>query len=182
MVLGAYSGEQAFVWLENMRVGADIFQKLATGIALIIGGIFAWHKFIRRGEHDPRLQPTVTDKITTDKEMIYVVATATVRNTGNIDVDLNLENCLLEAYTTTAEGDHWEFSVDDDVFMEHSHVQVGETIEDQVLLEIPRGEEIFVRLDLTVSNEREDEENDLWFTTDIVPISPIGGGKTSSDG
>lgn len=50
--------EQAFVWLENMRVGADIFQKVATAIALVIGGIFAWHRFIR-GERDPRLQPTV---------------------------------------------------------------------------------------------------------------------------
>jgi hypothetical protein len=127
-------GREPFVWLESMRVGADIFQKIATAVVFVIGCIFAWYKFIRRGELDPRLQPTVVGKAAISDGTIYVVATVTILNTGVVEVDLSGDRAVLELYATKPEDDAFEY-VDIapvPVFEDHTGVQPGETLEDQV--------------------------------------------------
>jgi hypothetical protein len=147
VILGILNpGQQAFVWLENMRVGADIFQKIVAAIALIIGGLFAYFKFIREGTHDPRLQPSVTGKAVIDDEVIYVVATVTTLNTGVVDVHLPGEGAaVLEIYETSPGGDGWTYIGITPVFENHFLVQPGQTIEDHIWLEIPYENQVGIK-------------------------------------
>jgi hypothetical protein len=181
------SGTEPFVWLENMRVGADIFQKIATAVALVIGGIFAWYKFIRRGELDPRLQPTVIGKAAISDGTIYVVATVTILNTGVVEVGLSGGTAVLELYATKPEDDAFEY-VDIapvSVFEDHNHVQPGETLEDQVWFQLPHEGQVGIRLDLTVvivDDSVSPPEEISYPTTNIVGLITQEGRPFTEDG
>lgn len=95
------------VWLQELEAWAGIFQSLITPILIAIGGVFAWYKFFRRGEHDPRLQPTVTGSVTIREGVAYIVATVSVVNTGRVDVELDLESSGL-VLLTRKQGHGWK--------------------------------------------------------------------------
>lgn len=154
--------------------GPGSSQGFFTALGIVVGGIFAYYKFFRQGEHDPKLQPAVTGGTVIHEGTIYVVVTATVHNSGNVTVRLDLGACVLEVFTTVAGGPAWRFRHGDDVFLEHDLVQPGETIEDQIWLEIPHQDEVGLSLDLTVS----DTEDNSWVTTEIIQILPKDDGKS----
>lgn len=183
-------GEQAFVWLENMRVGADTFQKFVAAVALIIGGIFAWYRFIR-GERDPRLQPTVTGTANVyrhgtldlhDDRVLLVLATVRAQNSGQRDVDLDLESCGLDVLTTRIGDEGWRNDYSEDVFLEHDGVQAGETLEDQMWFEIPFEGQTGVRLELTVALVDSRGEVLSYTTAELIALPPVEGGKPSQNG
>jgi len=39
------------LWLQRVDTGARIFQAFATGLAFVIGGIFAYYRFIKERTH-----------------------------------------------------------------------------------------------------------------------------------
>lgn len=156
------------IWLRVLESLAAII----TPILIAVGGFFAWYKFIRQGEHDPRLQPTVTGSATIEEGVAYIVATATAQNTGQIDVELDLEACALQVFTVSLETD-WQTRYVSNVFQKHGQVQPGGTVEDQVLVVMTLQDEIAVRLDLTVGAAREF----TWDTVEIVSLARGEGGN-----
>lgn len=158
------AASQTPFWPQDLEAWSRTFQAIVTPVLITIGGAFAWFKFFRQGEHDPRLQPTVTGTATVHDRTIYIVATVTAENTGQVDVALDLEASALNVLTTNAGDVEWTHRYIADVFPNHSVVQPAETIEDQVWLEIPYDGEIGVKLNLAAALS----ENRVYPTTEII--------------
>ena len=174
-------------WLQGLEAWAVIFQSFLTPILIAVGGGFAWWKFFRQGEHDPRLQPTVTGEAEIrgeDGKIACVFATVTVENPGQVEVELVPEGSALDVYTTTLEGDDWSQYYDPiKVFVGQKRVRPGETLEDQKLVQIKRSDEIAVRLDLTVTavdSTVTEHKTSTWDTIEIVPLPSSKGGQSES--
>jgi hypothetical protein len=85
------ASKQIPAWLQATEAWATTFQGFLTPILIAIGGGFAWWKFFRQGEHDPRLQATVTtEEVTVQDSVAYIIAKVSVQNTGQVDVNLEL--------------------------------------------------------------------------------------------
>lgn len=168
------------VWLQELEAWARIFQAFATPILIAIGGIFAWYKFFRRGEHDPRLQPTVTSSVTLAGDVAYIVATISVINTGQVDVELDLGSSGL-VLLTRRRGQGWrEPELKYSVFPGQEKAQPSATLEDQIWIELPHRDEVAVVLELTVTGSTITKpEGDTWKTVEIVPL--LDGGNPSAD-
>lgn len=145
---------------------AESLAVVATPVLIAVGGFFAWYKFIRRGEHDPRLQPSVAGRAVVRGGTIHVVAAAVVQNTGKVDVDLREGVSAVEIYATKAGGHSWQYVAIAPVFEEHEIVQPGETIEDQFWLELRHEERVGVKLDLTVAPS----EDRSYPKTEIISL------------
>jgi hypothetical protein len=161
------------VGLQKLEAWATIFQGFLTPLLIATGGFFAWYKFIRQGEHDPRLQPSITATTTIHDGTVYLFATATVQNTGQVDVEFKDEGSALTIFTTTVDADDWQPQLPESVFRGQRCVRPGETLEDQKLIQIDYGNEIAVRLDLAVTAG----EAFTWNTIEIVSLLPDQGGK-----
>jgi hypothetical protein len=166
------------LWLQKTEAWATIAQGFGTPLLIFIGGIFAWYKFFRQGEHDPRLQSAVSGTATVHDSNVIVVAAARAENTGLVDVDLNLESSGLEVLTTRTGDEGWTSLRVVDVFVNHGVVQPGETIEDRVWFEIPYAGEAGVKLNLTVAPT----ESRSYPTTEIISLLPQEGEKRREDG
>lgn len=151
-VIGLVQQEQSSpVWLQNVRAAAIVYYHLIAGTAFVVGGIFVWYKFIRRGDDKPRIQPIVTGTAIIHGNVIYVVAVTKAQNTGLVEADLDVASSGLEISTTGIDDDEWNSRFIDTVFNNHNVVQPDELIEDQVWFEIPYRDEIAIRLDLSVA-------------------------------
>jgi hypothetical protein len=157
-------------WLQGLEAWAVIFQGFVTPLLILAGGLFAWWKFIRQGEHDPRLQPSVTATTTPHEGVIYVFATVTVHNNGNVDVVFTDEDSALTIYTTTKDEKDWQPQLPEYVFRGQKRVRPGETLEDQKLIQIKHGNEVAVRLDLAVTGRDAKENTVTWDTMTIVSL------------
>lgn len=163
--------QQLPAWLRWLQALAISVGSLGTAGAII----FAVYKFYRQGEHDPRLQPTVTGTAAVHEGIIYVFATVTAENTGQVDVTLNLEASTLNVLTTKAGDEGWTPSYPADVFLNHSVIQPGETIEDQLWFEVPYDGEIGIKLNLDLARI----EDRVYPTTEIISLLSEEGGNNS---
>jgi hypothetical protein len=160
-------------WLVVARTAGQALQGFVTALGIIIGGLFAYYKFFRQGEHDPRLQPNVTAKATIHDGVAYIVATVTAQNTGQVNIELNLDSCVLLIFTTSPAATSWRERYPAQVFGKHKRVQPGETLEDQAWIEIPYEGELGVRLDLTVAGTvltTTGTKEVTWDTVEIVSL------------
>lgn len=166
-------------WLEATRAWAIIFQGFFTPLLIAIGGSFAWYKFFRQGEHEPRLQATVTtEEVTVRGSVASIIAKVSVQNTGQVDVNLALKPSGLYLIGRRA-GCGWSDPDPDytyDVFVGQNVVQVNATIEDKIWIERSLSDEVALSLELAIAGE----EGRDWRTSHIISL--LDGGHLSQDG
>lgn len=163
------------LWLREMEAWANIFQAVATPVLIAIGGVFAWYKFFRQGEHDPRLQLTVTGEVTVRGGTIYIVGKVSVQNTGQVNVALDLEPSGFLVLSRRA-GMGWRnHNIVYGVFPGQEKAQPNETLEDQIWIELEQEDAVAVCLELVIA-----ETSGLtWRTQNIVSL--LDAGHSSSD-
>ena len=158
-------------WLQVLEALAIIFQGLLTPVLIAVGGGFAWYKFIRQGEHDPTLKPSVTATTTIQDGVIYVFATVAVQNEGNVEVEFTDERAKLTVFTTTTAAEDWlPRHTPVEVLRGQRTVRPGEAPEDQKLVQIEYGNEVAIRLDLAVTGKDAKGNTDTWDTVAIVSL------------
>jgi len=164
------------LWMREIETWATIFQAFLTPILIAIGGFFAWYKFFRQGEHDPRLQPSVSSEVTVKGSTAYIVATVSVQNTGLVDVNLDLESCGLLVLTRQGRSGWRDPDTVYDVFLRQSRVQTNAALEDRIWIERTLTDEVAVCLELAVQSEG----GPAWRTSEIISL--VDGGHLSQDG
>ena len=144
---------------------------------IAIGGGFAWYKFFRQGEHDPRLQATVTtEEVAVRDKVAYIIAKVSVQNTGQVDVNLNREASGLLLLTRRA-GHGWrDADTIYEVFPGQNTVQVNATLEEKIWIERSLTDEVALCLELAIAGE----EGRDWRTSHIISL--LDGGHLSQDG
>lgn len=155
---------------------AESLAAVATPTLIAIGGFFAWYKFIRQGEHDSRLQGTVTAEITIQDGTAYIIARVGVQNTGQVDVTLDLEQSGLLVLARNA-GQGWRsLDIVYGVFTGQEKAQPNETLEDQIWIEFDVEETVAVCLELAIA----EAGGQTWRATEIVSL--LNSGNSSSGG
>lgn len=164
------------LWLRILESLAAI----ATPVLIAIGGVFAYYKFFRQGEHDPRLQPSVTSEVAMVKDgTAFIIATVSVQNTGRVDVTLKRDSCALlvlgrEAGNGWRDPDLWY-----EVFLSQNVVQANAALEERIWIEHSLTDEVALCLELAISAE----EGPDWRTSEIISLlGGLDGGQTSTVG
>lgn len=170
-------------WLLIARTAAQAAQGIVTALGILIGGIFAYYKFFRQGEHDSRLQPSVASEVILEGGVAYIIATVNVLNAGQVDVTLNLQESGLLIEGREAGGAWREPQRIYGVFPGQQKgdsgetlVQPSETLEDQIWIEYEYGRDVAICLELTIA----EKAGLTWRTVEVVSL--LDGGKKPSDG
>jgi hypothetical protein len=169
---------QAPAWLQEAEAGAAIFQAVVTPILIAIGGIFAYYRFFKEETYTSRLQPKVSGKAEVRNDTIYLRATVSAQNTGQVSVALDPELTALQVFTRKAGDDVWKYRQIESIFSHHDQAQPGEEIEDKIWTEIPYDGEIGLKMELYVSSG----EDVMWLATEVMSIFTKEGGISSDDG
>lgn len=176
--------------LRNIEVGARIFQATVTGLAFIVGGIFAYYRFFKEETYSDRLQPSVTTAVSYSNGRYLIIVTCTVQNAGQVTVRLDESKTYFIASVCGLGDTNWDDRNFGRIFSPQTMVQPEETISDQIWFEILDGDEAALRTDVVVAkvlkdNEKEGEDVVAgWMTRDIVNLLDIKGkinGTSDSD-
>src|SRR5215211_1836399 len=81
---GVFQKSDVPLWLRSIETTANIFQATATGLAFIIGGLFAYYRFFKEETYTSRLQPSVSTAVSYSENHFCVVVTAAVENTVDL--------------------------------------------------------------------------------------------------
>ncbi len=155
---------------------AKALATVATPVLIAVGGVFAWYKFFRQGEHDPRLQPSVSSEVNIKNGTAYIIATVGVQNAGQVDVTLNRELSGLLVLARKA-GSGWrDTDTIYEVFPGQYKVQPNATLEEKIWIECVLTDEVAICLELAIAAEGGLD----WRTSEIVSL--LDGGHLFRDG
>lgn len=155
---------------------------VAQSAAIIAGIIAAWYRFVREKPHAFRLQPTVSGTHEIRGTTIYLAAKATIHNTGQVDIPLDLERSGLRIETKWAGDEEWRLFRTRNIFLflEDAPLRPDVKIEDQLWEEIPHDGRVAARLELTIVPQSETEP--FWTTASIVNLVTEKGAISSDNG
>ena len=168
-----------------MQATATIFQATATGLAFIVGGLFAYYRFFKEEPYSSRLQPSVSTAVSHFDGHYLVVITATVENTGQTPVRLDKSKTHFLAAVRSLNDPDWT-PHDTAPILQQSVVQPGETFSDQTWVEILDSGEVALRTELVVGKALEEGETVAedevvgWGTRDIVSLLDSKGKITDT--
>ncbi len=154
-------------WLVVTRTAAQAAQGIVTALGILIGGIFAYYKFFRQGEHDPTLQLTISGVVGTKGGTTYLQARAFAENKGKVSVKMEGATAALQVSTRKKGDGDWTLRATERVFSMQGHIQPGETLADQVWREIADDDEVAIKMDLVVIS---DGATTGWLASEVVNL------------
>jgi hypothetical protein len=128
--------------------------------AIIFGGIWAYYKFFRGRTYQESLEAKVFGSLASVDGATYIIATAQLKNVGLSDVKINKEGTGLRvSLYNLALGEPEIYTVPDKIlssfkiFKNDESVEPNESIEDQLLIAIPEGVSLAVRLEFYIRSK-----------------------------
>lgn len=127
--------------LDVAKAWAEIVRALVTALALIIGGIWAYYKFIKGRIYRPRLEISISPEWRALEEGHVLQVTVAVKNIGSSFVRLLHRGTGLETYpmaTPQSPAPRLSTTWDDGpvlpLLADHMWIEPGETISDDLML------------------------------------------------
>jgi hypothetical protein len=134
----------------------DYTDKLVKIIAVVVGGGWAYMKFVKGRIFHTRLEATVSGSCFRDKRGDYVIANVRLKNLGASRADLQMSGtALIVSGCARAKDSARERPVDwiesnvKAIFEDHDAVEPSEVIEDSLLIDLPQ-HLIAVKLEIRV--------------------------------
>lgn len=183
---GVFQESNIPLWLRSVETTANIFQSTATGLAFIVGGLFAYYRFFKEETHSERLQPTVSAAVSRKDDKIFIRSTAEMTNNGLTSIWIDMGLTRVGVSTRKAGIYGWNPYIVEEVFTGSDHVRPGETVGDQVWMEIPDDDYVALQIELRIAKVQEEEERKEerilgWIARDIVDlIQEPGNNKDTS--
>jgi len=149
----------------------DVANKIIASLGLILGGIFAYYKFIKGRIYKFRLQPNVLGEVVQKDKNKYLIATIHLKNIGISRIPIQNEGSALSLYFSetafTALDEpyimEWNESIPVSIFEDVEQLESGETIGKKYLISLPHETPPAVKMELRiVAHEYE------WTATAIV--------------
>jgi hypothetical protein len=176
LLVQASSGNEASL-LDNVKIVVDILGTAVTAAAVIIGGMWAYFKFVKGRTYRPRLEPSLSGRWQLIDGQHLLRARITVQNIGASNVTLLQEGTGLRVSvlaldqppppTLTA----WDQLGTFPVLAEHEWIEPGETVADDLLLNLgvsgPRPTLFETRLVWRLSKR---DHNIVVFARQVIPM------------
>jgi hypothetical protein len=137
----AGSGERP-TFLENLKTVADIIGTTVTAAALILGGIWAYFKYVKGRTYRPRISVALSGqwRLVNGRHLLH--ARVTVGNVGASNITLlqrgtGLRVSVLASVQPVAPASAaWENIRVFEIFTDHDWIESGETVSDDLLIDL----------------------------------------------
>jgi len=134
-------------------------EKVITSVGFVVGGVWAYIKFFRGRTFRPRLELQINGKIIRADLAEWLKVSVHLKNVGLSDVRLKREVTYVDVFLLGAcvpakevYDAIWEPASTFLVFQEHGWIEPGETITDELLLQLPERKQSGCKLELTVNS------------------------------
>jgi hypothetical protein len=159
---------------------ADGLASVAQALAIVVGGLWAYFKFLRGRTFASRAELGVAAaRLPGDVPALKV--TATLKNAGLSKLPLRTQAVLLYGIEARPGDESPAATVErklgkaHKVFAAHGWVEAGETIADELVLLLPaRGDVLAWRVECRVYERRRGEGGLRWTASVVVPGEPGG--------
>jgi hypothetical protein len=151
--------EQTSGFLDNLDTAASALQSVATTVALGVGAIWAYFKFIKDRVYRPRVEVSIQTDTLTFENHENMVCRLALKNIGTSKVELIQKGTGLRL-TRGERGSEpyrqplWGASNVFEIFPEHQWIESGETIRHELSVALPanRAEVLMLTLRLICSH------------------------------
>ncbi|NIA30934.1 MAG: hypothetical protein GWP06_13605 [Actinobacteria bacterium] len=148
-----------------------LVNQIIASFGLILGGIFAYYKFIKGRFYKFRLEPNVSGEVVQKDENKYLIATIHLKNIGISRIPIQNEGTALSLYfseTGFAALDEpyimeWNESIPVSIFEDVEQLESGETIGKKYLISLPRKTPPAIKMELRVVAQEFE-----WTATAII--------------
>ena len=128
--------------MEKWLDWADLIDHLVTTVAVLVGGIWAYFKYVRGRTFASRAEVAVSGALYAADQQHVIKATAALKNTGASKLALERQGKVIrvfKAYTDTSSSSaiSWERLDTVPIFEAHGWIESSETVTDEVLIVIP---------------------------------------------
>lgn len=161
--------------LPTIQKIADILWKLIASAGVLIGGIWAYFKFIKGRTFQPNIVPKVAGEARDKDGEIFLIATTEVENVGASKVTLDHQHTVIRVLTSRAlaRGEEGPIEWGEKAFatrkiLQHrDHLEPGGTAVDTELFQIQNDNFVALRLEVLVASTKDDK----WTGVGIVNLS-----------
>ena len=145
-------------------------QTIVQILALVLGGGWAYFRYVKGRTFKPRVEPAVSGTIFERNDDRFIVVTVSLKNVGLSRVPIQQEGTFLSVSTcqesTGAFLDmKWSDPLGFALFTEHAWIEPGEPIEDKAAFQLP-SDQIAVRLKFHLVSTKL-----RWSAGDIIPLT-----------
>lgn len=150
-------------------------QALFTVAAILVGGAWAYAKFVWGRKYRPRLEPGVEGTLVQQGGDIYVVASCKVKNVGLSKIKINQQGSALGLSASILPASIAVLSVDWDritsfpVFEEHEWIEPGESVYEERMFSIGGVDAGAIQLELMLTVKKI-----TWRARRILQLSGAG--------
>lgn len=170
-------------WLTNTQKGVDSVNKAVTAVAVFVGGVWAYYKFVKGRIFVSNIELAVSGTATIREGVIHLAAAASVKNIGASKLDVYHPLTVLRVLAPKATSDvrtaqevEWTNLKTLRLFDDQDIFEPGELAGDEHLLLVPKHDEYTaLRLEAIVTSNDEKkglEEKDSWVAVSIVNLAP----------
>ncbi len=160
--------------LETTTKVFDLLEKGFTILAIVIGALWVYFNYFRSRVYRSRLEPKITGNIRSDDQGYYIKLHAELKNVGLSKVNIEQAGSGISVYTyeplgetVKLKGAKWQHIGTRPVFKNHQWIEANETIEDQQLICISKGQYLAFRLVLRIVSKKIS-----WKTKYIIYAKP----------
>ena len=155
-------------WIISLSI--DKWQKFVQIVALVLGGIGAYIRWFKGRIYRGRLESKITGAAVWENDNIYINVVTSIKNIGlaKLDVDqretaLRLSYCTTRTNVLESSLVFWEHIGTFCVFENDHFIESGETIQDEMIIAVPKINVHAFQLELGVSAGRS-----IWKSRAIV--------------
>ncbi len=174
--------------LGDIQSVVGIVGTVVTAVALAVGGLWAYFKFVKGRTYRPRLEVEMSGQWRQLDGMDLLHARVTVRNIGNSAVTLLQRGTGLRVSVPAADQGTapvavaWTVLHVFEILGEHEWIEPGETVSDDVLLNLGIPEPVPVRFEsrLVWQWSGRDSDDIVVFSRQVLPVGCILEGSAEA--
>jgi hypothetical protein len=174
--------------LADVKTVVDIVGTTVTAAAVVVGGLWAYFKFVKGRTYRPRLEVGMSGRWRNVDGRRLIHARVAVRNIGASVVTLIQEGTGLRISVLAVDQDPppaamaWTSMRVFEIFGEHEWIEPGETVSDDVLLDLGVSESLPLlfesRLVWQLSGRQSDQV--VVFARQVIPVDSILEGSSEN--
>lgn len=150
----------------------DILFSAISSAALIIGGIWAYFKFVVGRIFQANVEPRITGEVSRVGKEIYLITNANVKNIGSSRIDIDHGHTVLRVLTAESApyGTNgritWTHFRTEFMLEDHDLLEPGETALDTMFFQLRDHNYVAIRLDAYVTSTK----REYWVGRSIVNL------------
>lgn len=174
--------------LGDIKTVVDIISATTTAVALTVGGLWAYFKFVKGRTYRPRLEVGMSGRWRHlgGKDLLH--ARITVRNIGGSVITLIQKGTGLRVSEMATDQPSapaavaWDVLRVFEILAEHEWIEPGETVSDDVLLDLGAAERVPLLFELRLVWRWSGRGSDdiVVFARQVIPVGSILEGSTES--